>query len=262
MNNSNAYDQFGINYDRFVNWESRLSFELEFLKTQLSKIKQNENGNIEILDAACGTGHHAIALAKLGFTCTGVDNSEKMIDIAQKNAQHEEIDVKFFKAGFGQLFHLFGKSSFTAITCLGNSLPHILDEELMFITLQDFASVLNPGGKLIIQNQNYDRIIENQNRWLLPETFTEGSNTWLFSRFYDFDKDGLLTFNILIFENKEYGDFKQQVISTRLWPLKKTDLEHFLGRAGFRDIQYFGDLQGLHYDKLKSPNLVITAIKN
>ncbi len=259
MIDSNPYDDFGGNYDKFVNWKARLSVEIDFLTNQLSEANKGDDAKISVLDAACGTGQHAIALSKQGFVTTGADNSEKMIEIARKNSRAAKTAIKFEKSGFGNLNKTFGSSRFNSLICLGNSLPHLLDEAALVKTLHDFAKILTPGGKIIIQNQNFDRILKERNRWMPPETYIDGEKTWLFARFYDFNPNGLITFNIMVFVSQTDGKFSQQIITTHLWPLKKTNLESYLSTSGFTDIQFFGDLQGSDYHKNSSGNLVITA---
>jgi len=45
-----------------------------------------------ILDIGCGTGRHSIELAKRGFKVTGLDLSEKMLEVAKANADDLEIE--------------------------------------------------------------------------------------------------------------------------------------------------------------------------
>lgn len=47
------------------------------------------------LDLACGEGRHAIALAELGWSVTGVDFSEVAIARARKRAAEANVDVDF-----------------------------------------------------------------------------------------------------------------------------------------------------------------------
>jgi glycine/sarcosine N-methyltransferase len=260
MSDTTAYDQFSQYYDRFVNWKARLALEIPFLASELSSPEHELEGKISILDAACGTGHHAIALAAQGFECAGADFSGNMIEIARTNAQAASQEVLFRKAGFGQLVQAFDRQSFDGLICLGNSLPHILDEAKMVAALVDFKTLLRPGGKLIIQNRNFDSVIQEHKRWMDPQTYRDGERVWIFARFYDFDEDGLITFNILILSSQGGDNFNQQVISTRLWPIKKATLVLLLEQVGFKDIHLHGDLQGAAFDTHYSGNLVLTAI--
>lgn len=76
------YDPFSADYDRFVNWRERLAYELPFLEQQLTAASARR-----VLDVACGTGMHAIALAQRGYDVTGADLSAGMIERARENAR-------------------------------------------------------------------------------------------------------------------------------------------------------------------------------
>ena len=45
-----------------------------------------------ILDIGCGTGRHCIELAKRGYQMTGLDLSEKMLEVAKTNAGDTEVE--------------------------------------------------------------------------------------------------------------------------------------------------------------------------
>jgi len=256
---NNMYDQFSQDYDRFVNWDARLSAEIPFLSGQLASLQPVSEGSASILDAACGTGRHTIALADQGFDCAGADFSKNMIEKARENARIANHQIDFKIAGFGELTERFGENIFDGIVCLGNSLPHVLDESGLASALTDFRTVMRVGGKLILQNRNFDKVLAERSRWMPPQTYNEGESTWVFARFYDFDTDGRLTFNIQILYSQNGGDFTQTVISTRLWPMEKSLLVSFLKKAGFGQFAFYGSLEGEDYIKSESGNLVIVA---
>ena len=260
MNKDMMYDQFGEDYDRFVNWKDRLAHEIPFLATRLVASEINNRPQaVSVLDAACGTGQHVIALTQQGYNCSGADMSANMVQIARRHAKAANLDIHFVQAGFGQLTTAFAAQKFDNLICLGNSLPHVLNEADMMRTLNDFKDVLRPGGNLIIQNRNFDSVNNTHNRWMPPETHREGNQTWIFVRFYDFDPDGLITFNINTLTKQSGGEYQQRVMSTRLWPFSKNQIITWLENAGFSNICLFGDLQGSAFDVESSPNLVVTA---
>jgi ubiquinone/menaquinone biosynthesis C-methylase UbiE len=259
MNEQNMYDKFSQNYDRFVNWDARLSSEIPFLLKKLSVLTRENSQKPWILDAACGTGHHAIALAKQGYNCLGADVSAGMIDIARENAKSQDIRVVFKRVGFGDLEAAFGSARFDGLLCLGNSLPHLLEEEALLKALVDFRAVLKKDGLLIIQNRNFDKVMTEKIRWMEPQTYREGGQTWIFSRFYDFVNDEQIAFNIQIFNGKAGGDFKQDIISTSLWPIRKETILKALKNSGFKNLQLYGNLEGSAFNELSSPNLVVLA---
>jgi SAM-dependent methyltransferase len=68
-----------------------------------------------ILDVGCGTGRHAIELARRGFRLTGLDISARMLDVAAAKAQAAGVDVDWIH-GDATAFDLPGK--FDAAICL------------------------------------------------------------------------------------------------------------------------------------------------
>jgi SAM-dependent methyltransferase len=260
------YDQFS-DYDRFVNWERRLAYELPFIEAQLSSADARR-----VLDAACGTGRHALALAERGYSVVGTDLSASMIERARENARGMK-SVAFLVAGFGQLeARILGATSrkagtggaggrFDALLCLGNSLPHALTVADLRSTLADFAAVLRSGGLVLIQIRNMDAVVARRERWMpLQQRAAADGREWLFVRFYDF-VDDLLTFNVVTLERKGEEPWREHVHSTRLYPWRREQLVSALGATGFVDVTCYGDMAGGAFDELTSGNLVLAATR-
>ena len=247
------YDNFSTDYDRFVDWTARLAAELLFIERGLQAVEARQ-----VLDAACGTGMHAVELARRGYTVVGADLSVGMIERARENAAGAGVEVRFIVAGFGQLAARVG-NEFDALLCLGNSLSHVLTAEALQATLTDFAAVLRPGGLLLIQNRNFDAVMSGQARWMDPQAHREGSREWLFIRFYDFNPDGTLAFNVVTLRRDEAGEWTQHIEATTLCPLLHAELSSAIIAAGFSDIYCYGDMNGAPFDPETSGNLIVTA---
>lgn len=250
-----TYDDFSLDYDKFVNWESRLNFELPFLEAQVGMLGAYTN----VLDAACGTGMHAIALAKKGINIAGADLSIGMVEKARNNASLEKLDIRFEQAGFGELSKTFGVGNYNGILCLGNSLPHVLSKDELSQALIDFAHCLKTGGIIVIQNLNFDRVMKNKERWMEPQSYQERENEWLFLRFYDYQTDGMIGFNILTLQRGKDRNWHQSVTRALLRPILRDEIVDVLMNTGFEEIQDYGDLTGSLFNISKSANLVITA---
>jgi glycine/sarcosine N-methyltransferase len=256
------YDAFSSDYDRFVNWPARLAFEMPFITRQLASVSVPGGRPLRILDAACGTGIHGIALAQQGFKVAGADLSVPMIERAEANSTAAGVDVLWAPVGFGKLSRTFSKGSlfpFDALICLGNSLPHLLNEKDLLLTLADFHACLHPDGMLILQNRNFDAIMPTHERWMEPETHHEGASERIFLRFYDYEPDGLITFNIITLRREGGGEWHQQVTSTHLRPLLQSGLIEVLSATGFGEIALFGGMNGSPFDPRTSGNLVVVA---
>jgi len=125
-----------------------------------------------VLDAACGTGWHTIALAQAGYQAAGADISAAMIGRARQNAGAQGAAVEFHEASFDALPHVAGVG-FDALLCLGNSLVHVLTEDDLKRSLAGMAACLRPGGLLVLHNLNYDRRMVHKPRW-----FQVNSGSW------------------------------------------------------------------------------------
>ncbi len=250
------YDEFSADYDRFVDWAGRLQVELPFIEERLLAV-----GARRVLDAACGTGAHALALAERGYQVIGADPSTGMIDRARQVATDRGLDVDFVVAGFGQMAALAG-NSFDAVLCLGNSLPHALSSESLQDTLLDWASCLRSGGLLLIQNRNFDAIVSQSLRWTEPQSHREGDEEWIFLRFYDFVGDGLLNFHVVTLHRRDLAEWEQRISSTQLRPILRADLLEALQKSHFDHGGVWGDMQGQLFAEVRSPNLVIAATRS
>jgi len=247
------YDALAVDYDRFVNWEGRLSHELPFFVSLFE-----QHGVRRVLDAACGTGHHAIALAQEGYHVVGADLSEPMIEKAGENAAAHGADVEFAVAGLGEYAAL--GQTFDAAICLGNSLPHLLSEAAVDAALADFEAVLRPGGLLVVQNRNFDRVWRERERFMPPQSFRDGEGEWIFVRFYDFDQESLI-FNMLRLRRRADG-WTQEVESTELRPIFEQDLALALVAAGFGPVTLLGGYDGSPFDPVTSGDIIAVAIRS
>ena len=246
------YDALASDYDRFVNWEGRLAHELPFLERLFA-----DHGVRRVLDAACGTGHHAIALAERGYEAVGADLSAPMIEQARRNATAAGLDVPFVTAGLGSLAAL--GQIFDAVLCLGNSLPHLLTDAALAEALADFDAVLQPGGLLVIQNRNFDRVWSQKERFMGPQSYSDGEREWLFVRFYDFHEQ-TVTFSMVRLQ-RAAAAWAQDVESTELRPLFRDDLAAALAAAGFAPAIFYGGYDGSPFDPAQSNDLIVVAHK-
>lgn len=247
------YDAFSNQYDYFVNWPQRLQYELPFIERQLQAA-----GARRVLDVACGTGQHALALAAAGYSVTGADLSAGMVERACAHAREAGNAAQFVVAGFGQLRDRL-EGDFDALLCLGNSLPHVLTGADLVAALADFAAVLRPGGLALIQSRNFDAVMQACARWIGPQGHTEGDRDRLFVRFYDFNPDGTLTFNVVSLQRTGGGPWSQQAEATTLRPWLHRELLAALGEAGFGACAEYGNMAGDPFDVVASGDLVLLA---
>jgi len=247
------YDRLARAFEVMTDWPARLGFEMPFILRTL-----DQHNVRSVLDTACGTGWHAIALAQKGYPAAGCDASRAMIERARTNAAQAGVNVRFETADFQRLDFFPGK--FNAILCLGNSLPHLLSREELVAALEQILGRLEPDGLVILHNLNYDLRLKTK-----PRFFSASGNAdTLVWRFADYGPR-FITFHTALFERKNPEEsarvpsWSVEVNSTLQLPWLSRDLDAVLTQVGFGDIRHFGGLDGSPYEPEKSGDLVIVA---
>ena len=254
MDARSFYEGLGDEYDVMVSWEERLAREELFFRRVL-----DASGVRSVLDAACGTGMHAVAFALRGLQCAAADLSPAMIEKARENARAAGVDVRFEVAAFGELARLF-PAHFDAVTCLGNSLPHLPDDPSLAAALGDFAAVLASGGVLVIQNRNYDRVLREKARFMPLTSRADAGGETLFLRITDFLGGEALSFSIVTLKKREEA-WGQTVKTTPLRAIRRETLECALRGAGFRSVETYGSFAFAPFDEPGTGDLVAIAKK-
>ena len=137
------YDALAPLFDVMTDWEARLAAEGPFLRGVLE-----EAGAARVLDAACGSGGHALALATWGYAVAGADASPVMIEMAQAKARAAGLTVPFRTAGLADLAALSDLGPFDAVLCLGNSLPHLLSQDELVVAVHAIAVRAETGRRV------------------------------------------------------------------------------------------------------------------
>jgi len=105
-----------------------------------------------LLDAGCGTGRHAVELARRGFVVTGIDRSPALLAEALRRPIDAAARVRFES---GDLLALPAGSGFDAIICRGvlNDLVETAERAAAFA---GFARALRRGGALLLDVRDWD----------------------------------------------------------------------------------------------------------
>lgn len=105
------------------------------------------------LDAATGTGGHALNLARTGIRVTAFDESEEMLTVARRKAQEAELAIDFRLASLNERLP-FGAEQFDLVTCT-LALCHVPN---LAAAVQEFARVLRSGGCLLLTDFHPDSV--------------------------------------------------------------------------------------------------------
>lgn len=212
-------------WDELIDWEARTKSEGSFFIDVLK-----ERGCKRILDVATGTGFHSIRLLNEGFEVVSADGSPVMLAKAFENSLHHNHILRTVQADWRWLNKdVHGK--FDAVICLGNSFTHLFTDRDRRKALAEFYAKLTHDGVLILDQRNYDRILDGG---------TSSKHTYYYcgddvKAEPEYVDDGLARFAYSFPDGTKHH--------LNMFPLRKAYTERLLLEVGFQRIETFGDFQ-------------------
>jgi 2-polyprenyl-3-methyl-5-hydroxy-6-metoxy-1,4-benzoquinol methylase len=222
------YETLFVNYGKTYDKEcftQGTAGEVDFVERELGGDRDKR-----ILDIGCGTGRHAIELARRGYRVTGFDLSEGQLGLAREKAKAAGADVVFQRRDATEP-HFHEQFDAAIMFCEGGFSLMETDEK-NFAILRHACAALRPGGKLMMTALSA----------LFP----------LFHSVKDFinaqesgSAMGELTFDLTTFRERAEltfadDDGRTQTIATNERYYAPSELRWLLKTAGFAEAELFG----------------------
>ncbi len=113
---------------------------------------------LDVLDAPCGQGRHAIPLAALGCKVTGMDRSTFLLDRARAAATGFGVDLTLVQ---GDLREPVATAAFDLVLNLYNSFGYFDSDDDDLRQLRALSAALRPGGRMVMEVANRASDIRN-----------------------------------------------------------------------------------------------------
>lgn len=213
--------------------EERFRLAEEQIEKVLALVNYKEG---KVLDLCCGPGRHSLALAKRGIQVTAVDRSEFLLRKAMEETAKSNIEIEFVP---DDMRHFVRGDSFSLVLNMFTSFGYFDDKEDDLKVLRNAYQSLKPEGAILIDifgkeplARKFQATISTDcgdgllliQRHEICEDWTRCRNEWILV------KDGTAkTFNF----------------QTRLY--SGQEMKDILHRAGFEEVNLFGDLDGNKY---------------
>ncbi|SHE59436.1 class I SAM-dependent methyltransferase [Alkalibacter saccharofermentans] len=140
------FENYADNYDKEVFTQGTLG-ECDFIEEEIAYDK-----SLKIIDVGCGTGRHAIELAKRRYDVTGIDLSDNQLDKAREKALSEGLKIDFFKHDARNLPY---EDQFDlAIMLCEGGFPLMETDEMNFEILKNVSNSLKSSSKFIFTTLN------------------------------------------------------------------------------------------------------------
>jgi len=143
------YDCFAYFYNKYWTINAPLYLEKALDILLLEKLEEKAH----ILDVCCGTGNVAGLLSERGYNMTGLDGSKLMLDYAKENAPAVEFvqaDARDFNLG----------RKFQAITCLFDSINHLLSKDDVLLVFKNIYEHLEENGIFVFDTNSFTLILK------------------------------------------------------------------------------------------------------
>ncbi len=244
------YDELAPMYDELTGQASRAEAVGQFCDRLVQTSRP-----AAALDAACGTGSYARALARRDVQVTGADLSAGQLAQARKLAESEDLSIDWVESAFADLPGR-ARGPFDLALCMGNSLVHVMQPEGLAGALDAFFHVLAPGGVFITTNLNYEKICSRSERIVGVDRNADRQ----FIRFYDFHSPERIAFNVLRIDWQGQSA-ETELYTTQLRPWQPDQLAAAMREAGFIDVRSFGGLDFSPFDPAVSDVLLLQGRK-
>ena len=135
------FSNYALAYDRESFTQGTLQ-EVDFIEAEIAADK-----NVRILDIGCGTGRHAIELARRGYTVTGLDLSANQLARAREKASAAGVQPVFEQRD-ARRPHYVAAFDLALMLCEGG-ISLMETDAMNFAILENAVRALRPGGKFM-----------------------------------------------------------------------------------------------------------------
>lgn len=201
----------------------------------------------KVLDLACGAGRHSLLFARRGFHVTAVDLSDKLLAVAKKTAEENNVKINFIKS---DIRHFSVDKKFDLVLNLFTSFGYFDSDEENFRLFTTAHNLLEDEGSFVFDYFNSKFLADN----LVDKSEEKLNGSRLVQKRYI--ENNRVIKDIFI---KENGDERHYKESVRMYG--RDELVAAMENAGLRIKNILGGFNGEGFDEKKSQRIIIIARK-
>jgi SAM-dependent methyltransferase len=254
MEAKDCYDELASHYHLiFENWEASIERQASVLGPILERECGPPNAT-RVLDVACGIGTQSLGLARRGFQITGCDISLAAIDRARREATLRNLDIQFSVADMLDLDAL-EQSSFDAVICMDNALPHLQNTEQLIQAATQIRNKLRPKGLFMASIRHYELLIKERPTMQSPSFYSDQGRRRIVFQVWDWLDERRYMFHLYITRmvENEWRTFHTTAVYRALL---RQELSEALNKAAFTNIRWLLPLESGFYQ----PVVLATAL--
>ncbi|MHB8863495.1 MAG: class I SAM-dependent DNA methyltransferase [Pirellulaceae bacterium] len=245
-----AFDPLADCYETLIDWPKRLAHEGPFFHRLFAMVEAER-----VLDAACGTGHHAALFHSWGLRVEGADISASMLAQARLRFG-EPTGLRWTCRGFDEPVPV--PAAFDAAICVGNSLALAPDLPTARRAVTCMLAALKPGGVVVFHVLNLWRLTDGPCLWqkCVPIHGNEGPGV-IVKGVHRHGTTGYV--DLLVTRLAAEPELRSE--SVRFLGLEGVLLEQWVCEAGAGMATLYGGYHDEPYDRATSIDLILVAQK-
>jgi SAM-dependent methyltransferase len=233
------YTELAQYYDKLIEPHVNTRKEVEFLKRVFEM-----HGVNRVLDVGCGTGRHAIPLARAGYEVVGIDLHEEMLEVARRKVKGG-MRVTFLQMDVRDLSF---REEFDAAICMWSTFYYLPQP----LAARKVQQALRPGGVFMIEGKDWERARKppsevNRIKLDSEEVIITINDTYLEDR----------RIRVVRYEFKDRVLVEEDVCRT----LSLREVEDILKSGGFKQVRVCSDLSLKPYRGVGDYHVEIIALK-
>jgi len=199
-------------------------------------------GDPRALDLCCGMGRITTELARRGFTMTGVDITESLLETAREDALYEGLDIEYVQADARSFVR---PGFFDTAVNLYISFGYFENPEDDLLLARNVHESLKPGGSFIVETLGK----EIAARDFIPGEWFERAGYTVLTEYEALDSWAALKNRWILIPNAERpnGTRIEKTFTQRLYAA--TELRALLLKAGFAGVELYGGWDEREYDQ-------------
>lgn len=246
-----AFEEFAEAYEAMIDWPKRLANEGGLFRWIFERV-----GAGKVLDAACGTGHHAAMFHSWGLSVEGADLSAAMIARC-RNRWGQDERLSWIVRGFDQAVKERGQ--FDAAVCIGNSLALGPDRGTIEMAVRRLVEAVRPGGAVVVHVLNLWRLEDGPCVWqkCLRAKVAERESL-IIKGVHRCGERGYVELLVTPLGEDRPA---MRAESAMFWGLEAEELDRWMRQAGAGQVEVFGNYQRQAYDRAGSTDLIVVGIR-
>ncbi|GAB4552315.1 MAG: hypothetical protein OHK0023_20180 [Anaerolineae bacterium] len=236
LNNPHAYDEGLAQYHTLLNRDWRATMQRE--GSSLRRLLREANAKT-VLDAACGVGGAAAALAGLGFTVTAVCSNLKMLARAHATAASHRVQQKMTFA-LANITDIPTKleGTFDAVLLRSGYLARCTSDAEIAQTLRMLHQKVVAGGSMVVSLPDFDTLLNDRPRFVPRHIHDEGERQHILFDTYDWQDTAPPTVVFSTFIVSGAGEeFTTKRFAITYRTLLRDEVEKALLAAGFSEVR-------------------------